>query len=436
MSKSLNSSSFSRQLLVLLTGGFVLDHLDRHILSITLNQIGLEFQLNDLQLGTLSGVAFAVVYVVLGFPLARMTVPGRRKTIIVGTLTIWSMMTALMAVAGSYAQLLMARIGVGVGEAGYTPAAHSMIIDSFPEKKRASALAAFSAGSNIGVFFAFILGGIVAAKFGWRAAFLVAGVPGILLALVMVFRLYEPKTAAEPQETTSAPPPTYRGIARRLLRDRVTRHVLIGSLLAAMVSYGALAWVPMFLARSHNLGITQIGIFLALVIGIGGGLTTWFAGVLSDRLAAKGASRRMTFVAATILVAKPLAITAYLTDSAALTLTMFVLPAMAGGIYLGPAFAHIYHQVPPDEKPMTTAIMMFTLNLIGLGLGPFLVGLMSETLSTQAFESIAPRDTLKYALAALQFFGLWGAYHFWRAAALMRQTQKIAQSRQSVETQT
>ena len=422
----MKSISAARSGLLLLTGAFVLNHLDRHILNITLNEIGLEFDLTDLQLGTLSGVTFAVIYILLGFPIAKICKPGRRKTILISALSIWSVMTMCMGLAANYTQLFLARLSVGIGEAGCVPPSHSMITDSHPVEKRASALAFYSAGTNIGIFLSFLVGGVMASQYGWRMAFLVAGAPGIFLAAVMAFKLKEPRNSNEQPPMEGA---NYGTILRVLWSNKATRHVILGAGLTAMVGYGAVAWIATFLLRTHDLTLPQIGLYLAIIIGLLGAVGTWAGGMAADKLGKTKPEWRLMFVALTILVAKPLSVMFYLSDNTAFALTVFIVPAVVGSMFTGPTFAHVYSKLAPDQRAMATAIMMLILNLIGLGLGPVLVGLMSDMMSANLGT-----NSLRYALATIQIAGLWGAVHFWMAARAvesegrnLRQIKPIAQ---------
>lgn len=409
----MNETAPTRSMLLLLTAAFVLNQLDRHILNITLNEIGVEFDLTDLQLGTLSGLAFAVIYVLLGFPIAKLCRQGRRKTILVSALGVWSTMTVLMGFATNYIQIFMARVGVGMGEAGCVPASHSMISDAYPVKKRASALAFYSAGANIGIFLSFIIGGIVTSQFGWRMAFLVAGIPGLLLAIAMVFLLKEPEQNTQMSKTEGM---NYRTVAGILLLDKSTCHVIFGSALTAMVGYGAIAWIATFLTRSHGLPLPQIGLYLAFTVGILGAIGTWAGGVLADRISRTKPERRLKFVAITILLAKPFAVWFYLSDSTTIALIIFIVPAFIGTMFTGPTFAHVYSMLAAGQRAMATAIMMFILNLVGLGVGPVLVGFISDM-----FSASQGQNSLRIALAFIQIAGLWGGVHFWLAARAIKQ---------------
>ena len=192
--------SSSRYTLAVLMSIFAINHLDRHILSITLNQIGAEFSLSDTQLGLLSGLLFAVVYVLFGFPVAKLATKGNRRNIIATATAIWSVLTIAMAGAQNFFQLALARLGVGIGEAGAVAPAHSMISDLYPEDKRTSAMATFVTGANIGVLLAFLIGGIGGQALGWRWAFVIAGIPGLFLALILRFTVAEPAREKEPSQ--------------------------------------------------------------------------------------------------------------------------------------------------------------------------------------------------------------------------------------------
>ncbi len=396
----------NRKLLFSLTAAFALNHLDRQILAITLNDIGVEFRLSDLQLGMLSGLAFAIIYVVLGFPVAKMVRPGNRKLIVTGALTIWSVMTAMMGLANSFATLFLARIGVGVGEAGCVPPSHSMITDAYSVEKRAGALAFYSAGANIGIFLAFLVGGILATIYGWRMAFLVAGIPGLALALWML-------TIKEPvgsMRNTRPERANFKATMASVIADASIRHAFFGAALTAIIGYGAISWVSVYLIRSHALSAAQTGIFLAFAIGIGGALGTWAGGVAADRLGARNKTWPLKFVALSILLVKPFSVAFYLSGQTTLALSLFVIPAAAGSIFIGPTLSHAYSRIEPANRPMMTAIFMFMVNLIGLGVGPILVGWLSDNLAGSYGT-----DSLRISLATMQIIGLWGALHFWLA---------------------
>jgi len=322
----------------------------------------------------------------------------------------------IMGATGNFAQLFLTRVGVGIGEAGCVPPSHAIISDAVSKEKRGSALAFFSAGTNVGIFLSFLVGGIVAAQFGWRMAFLVAGAPGILLAIALLFLLREPDRPKAVDVPTPSKGNTYKSTVQLLLKQKSSRHVIAGSVLTSVVGFGAIAWIATFLARTHDMELPQIGLYLAFVIGVFGALGTWMGGVLSDRIGKSRPDWRLKFVSLSVLIAKPLSILFYLSDNLGFALALFVIPAAVGSMFTGPAFAHVYSKVEPEQRPMVTAIMMFLFNLIGLGLGPVLVGFVSDFLATSIGE-----DSLRYAMVLLQFAGLWAAVHFWIAGNAAKQ---------------
>lgn len=407
----------------MLTTAYALNHLDRQVLNIVLNDIGIEFQLTDLQLGSLSGFAFALIYAVLGFPIAKLAKPGRRKTILVTAIGVWSGMTMLMGLTTNYIQIFFARIGVGIGEAGCVPPSHSMIADAYPKEKRATSLAIFSAGTNIGIFLSFLVGGVIAAKYGWRAAFLVAGLPGLLLGVVMLFTLREPDNSTSLVNSDVGDDvgdeklerPSYFEVLRTLYNEPSTRHVIIGAALVSMVGYGSLTWLATFLTRIHDMELPQIGLYLAFVVGVLGAIGTWAGGWFADKLGRNNPDWRMKFVAVSILAATPFAIMFYLSNDLVFALVFLIVPAALGAMFTGPSFSHVYSAIEPAKRPMATAVLMFILNFVGLGIGPILVGFISDVLSaTQG------TDSLRYALVAIQLLGVWAAMHFWLAGSCIK----------------
>jgi predicted MFS family arabinose efflux permease len=407
-------------LLWLLTAAFTLDHVDRLILSLTLDMIGKEFILSDFQLGTLSGLAFAVVFVIMGFPLARLAKPGLRKKMVIGTLTVWSFMTLLSGTANSYLHLFLARMGVGLGEAGYLPSAHSMLADAYPPERRAGAFSILTSGVNIGVFFAFIIGGVVAANYGWRAAFFVAGAPGFILAVIIYFSLHEPKTPAfEIQENPTPAVRAYITLAREMFSNPAIRHILFGMLLISMVNYGSVAWLATWLLRTQGLGLAQVGIYIALTAGIGGAIGVWVGGYLANRAEMRFAGGGLVVVAISVLLTEPFSITAYLIEPSMIALIILILPAMAANIFTGPGFAAIYTRLAPSDRPMATAVITFMMNLVGLGLGPMIVGLTSDFLA----DTGTTRAPIAIALASIQCVTFWGAAHYLFAARAIRKQE-------------
>lgn len=397
----------SKYTLAVLTAVFAVNQLDRQILSISLDAIGAEFTLSDTQLGLLSGLVFALVYALFGLPIAKLAANGNRRNIISISVAVWSALTIATAAAQNFLHLALARLGVGIGEAGAVSPAHSIISDLYPPDRRTSAMATFVAGANIGILLAFLIGGIAGQFLGWRWAFVIAGVPGLALALVLRFTVREPV-----RETAVRDGRQHRSLfiatIQTIWHDRGLFHALCGMGLTGILTFGALAWIPTFIIRTHGLGQAQTGIFLALTIGIIGGLGTWFSGRLADRLGADNPKWRLGIVVGAILLAKPFVIGFLLLDYRVAALASFVVAALVAGTFWGPTFAFLHSRVNAEMRPMATAIFLFVFNLVGVGIGPTLVGIASDTI----FSGYGVRS-LGVSLATIQLIGMWGAWHYW-----------------------
>jgi predicted MFS family arabinose efflux permease len=266
-----------------------------------------------------------------------------------------------------------------------------------------------AAGANLGVFLAFLVGGYVGHTYGWRVAFAVAGLPPLLLAGLLWLTTQD--VAPAPQATRAAASLATVGATLRLMwRDRILRQVLIAAILAMTVGFGALAWIPSFLVRSRGFNIAQAGLYLAIVIGIGGALGSWLGGRVSDGLRRHDVRWSLWLVALVFVVARPFALAFYGVSDTTLALVLFVLPAAVGAVHIGPSVAVLHERIEPQLRPLASALFQMILTLIGLGLGPLAVGAMSEFV----FAPLGA-DSLRWSLAVWQLVGLWAAVHFYFA---------------------
>lgn len=405
------STGYRRFVLVMLTIVYAFNFIDRQILVILQEPIKADMGLSDAQLGLLSGFSFALIYVTAGIPIAWWADRSNRRNIVSLALAVWSGMTALSGFAQNYTQLLLARIGVGLGEAGGSPPAHSMISDYFPPEQRGRALSFYSTGIYIGILLGFMFGGVIADTFGWRTAFLVVGIPGVLFALVLRFTVREPPRGRWDGGADSQRQPSLRETLR-VLRNRPSFwYICFACALTSFVSYGVGNFFPSFLIRSHGLGIGEVGVILALVSGVTGALGTWFGGYLGDRLGARD-PRWYLWVP---LVGGATAFFPYfyvlLGSNTALVLSVLVVTNLLTTLYLGPCIAISHALVPPAMRALTSAILFFVLNIIGLGLGPFLTGLASDLLSPR-FGT----ESLRYAMVISAMTGLVALGLLWLAA--------------------
>jgi MFS family permease len=355
-----------------------------------------------------------------------------RKKLIAWCLGIFSVMTALCGVAMNAAQFAILRIGVGVGEAGTSPSSHSMIADLFAPKERATAMAIFAAGLNIGIFIAFFGGGWILELFGWRWAFVLAGAPGILLVWVISMHMREPPRGHADGFVVAQEHMPVLKVFAHLLKLKTFRQLAIAAALNSFVGYGALQWVPAYLYRSHGMSPGEIGTALAFIIGIAGGIGTFAGGILVDRLSKGDARWNVWLPAAAIVLGTPFAIAFYLSGSSwfpvstGAGLGLWVLPVMASALYLGPALSVTQGLATLKMRAMASAVMLFIINIIGLGLGPAAVGFLSDHFlalmcSGDACTLAQQGEALRWALVAGALVNIWAMVHFMLASRTVRE---------------
>lgn len=407
-----------------------LSYVDRQILSFLMEPIRKEFGFGDTQMGLLGGVAFAIFYATLGIPIARFADRHSRVNIIAVSLVVWSAATALTGRATSFIQIFLARIGVGVGEAGCNPSAYSIISDYFPKERRATAQSVYSLGVYLGQFLGFITAGQIAATYGWRAAFYVVGLPGIAIAILVKLTLREPPRGfSEPAGYVPTPPPAARAVLAKLGRLPAFRNLSFASGLHALVAYGLQNYYSAFLMRSHGMSLLETSNTLAVITVTGGLAGTYLGGKLSDIFAQRngGDPRYQMWVPAIALIINiPVWFLALLLPGKYAVIAMMV-PAIAlGATYLGPSISTTHQLVGVRERAVSGALLLFVLNLIGIGLGPMLTGVISDALRERfvlgGMELEAARaDGLKYALCIMSMANVWSAYHYFRAAKTLRE---------------
>jgi MFS family permease len=390
---------------------YIFNFVDRQLPAILSPMLVEEFDLSGTQIGLMTGFVFAVFYTFVGIPVARWADVGSRRTIIALALAVWSGMTALTAFAQSFLHLALARIGVGIGEAGCSPPAHSLISDVFPPERRATALSIYSLGIPIGGALGTLVGGWLGQLYGWRAAFLVVGLPGILLALLVRFTVHEPPRTAG--HTGGEPA---RVVARFLVRLPSFLHLSAGTALHAFYGYGAAAFIPIFMVQVHGLKLGELSTALAALALTTGTAGTYLGGWLSDRLARADARWYMWVPAIGSIIAVPFTFLFYLWPEPWTALLLSIPGTIVGGLYLGPCFAMTQSLAKPHMRAMASAVLLFLVNLIGLGAGPLFVGALWDLLKPSFGV-----DGLRYALLATVATGaVWSAVHFTLAARTLR----------------
>jgi len=400
-----------------LTTVYIFSFIDRQILVILQESIKEDLGLMDWQLGMLSGISFAIFYVVLGIPIARMADKGTRRNIVAVAIATWSLMTALSGAAQNFTHLLLARIGVAVGEAGGSPPAHSMISDIFPPQQRATALSIYSTGINFGVLFGFIIGGWVNDFFGWRTVFFVIGIPGILWALVVRFTLREPSRGQSEHVTIESVAPPIKAVFALLWSRKSFRHLSLAAGLHAFVGYGVGQWIASFFIRNYELTSTgELATWLGLISGTAGATGTFLGGYLGDKYGVKDKRWYVWIPGAATLAAVPFSLTVYLLNDYSTALWVYTIPVLLGAMYLGPTIAMTHGIVSLRMRALASAILFFVLNLIGMGLGPLLTGILSDVLSVYYGD-----QGLRYALVIVVLVYGWSTFHYLMAGKTIRQ---------------
>lgn len=394
---------------------YIFNFLDRSIINILAEPIKKDLGLSDTQIGLMTGVAFAAFYTFLGIPIARYADrPGTsRPKIIAVAITLWSAMTAISGFAQSFFHLLLARIGVGIGEAGCTPPAHSLIADLAEPKKRAAAMAFYALGIPIGTLLGVLIGGQLADTIGWRKAFIIVGLPGVLMSIVVLWLVKDPRRA-----TSSAARPTpalaqisVREAVAAVFSSRAFVLVMIAGTSASFLSYGKSLWTLIFFQRTHGLSTADTGFWFGVWGGVAGIVGTWLGGWLADRYGVTNRRHVLTAPAIGMALAIPLAFIAYQLEDWPSALAMLLLPTLFNSLYYGPTYSSVQGLVRPEARAMASAILLFSQNLIGLGLGPLFFGMLSD-----AFKPVAGADSVRWVLYGAAWLGLVPAFFFWRAS--------------------
>jgi MFS family permease len=394
---------------------FTSSHVDRQIMGILLQPIKQDLGASDTQMGFLIGLTFALFYATLGMPIAMMADRGNRRNIIALAVTIWSGMTAVCGFAQSFMQLVVARIGVGIGEAGSSPPSHSMISDMFPLKQRGTAMGVYALGVNFGLLIAYLAGGWMSENWGWRVTFIVVGLPGILIAILVRLTVVEPVRGGSDKLASGylkpqIPAPPFLDVVKYMWATPAARHAVFGSALAGFVGYGMVLWLPAFFVRSHGLSQTEVGFTLALMSGVIGGAGTFVAGKLADILAKRDERWFGWLVAIAKAGLVPFLVLFFLIEDFATSLYVYAIPAFFSGFYLAPTFAMIQSLVKPEMRAVAAAICLFMLNIIGLGLGPQAVGIVSDL-----FADEYGKESLRYSLLVFSFVNVWSGFHYYLA---------------------
>ena len=396
---------------------------DRFVLSILIEPIRAEFGVSDTALGLLGGFAFVVFYTLMGLPIARLADRGNRRNIIALSVGIYSIMTALCGAAQGFFHLLLARIGVGVGEAGSSPPSHSLIADLFHISERTFALAVLSLGASIGLTLGFSGGGWIAEHYGWRSAFFAMAIPGMIVAVLVRLTVSEPEQrigeTVMGEDTKGYNMPGLADTLKFIASQKAYVHVVFGGALLNAYLMGMTIFLPAVLVRSHGFSVSEAGHILGWVLGISGSLGLIVGGYLTDYLGRRDFRWHPWLTAWVTIITLPGSVGLLLLNKGILFYVCVVMFGIANSMFLGPLFAMAQNLVAPRMRALAAALLLFIINIIGAGLGPQIVGIFSDLL--RAFSALG-EDSLRYALLlGIVVTGPWSVYHYFRGARTIQE---------------
>lgn len=433
-------TAYANYALGLLTVVVLLNFLDRQIIAILAEPIKQDLGLTDAQVGLMAGLSFAILYTTLGIPIAWLADRWNRSWIIAISLAIWSGMTVLCGFAAGFWQLFLARVGVGIGEAGSGPASHSLIADLFAPEKRAGAFGVFGLGIPVGAFIAYGGGGWIVENFSWREAFIAAGLPGLIVALIVFFTLKEPRKTTGPRPDGLP----LKAALKELASKPTYWHLIVGATLVAFVAYGLAAFYGAFFVRIHAMGYAQLGLVLGALIGVSGALGAWLGGQTADYFGKRAVGGSLVAPGIVLIAAAPLFAYALYTDNKWVAILCLGAPTFAATFYYGPTFANVQGLARPESRAMAAAIFVFVTSLVGMGLGPVFSGALSDHFAASQFDALGlevgfgeacakggPEEFastcreveaggLRQSILILSLFNLWAAAHFLIAARTLR----------------
>lgn len=423
------TSGYRNALLGLLLLTMILNILDRQVVNILAEPIRKDLNLTDTQLGLITGLAFAVVYNIVALPLGRYADKTRsnRVTIMSISLAVWSGMTALCGAAQTFSHLLLTRIGVAAGEAGCQPPAHSLIAETFPPHRRARALAIFGLGIPIGAFLGKALGGELADTFGWRAAFLIVGLPGIALAVVLSLFLREPRRAALQAAKPAAPSIPLWDVLTEVSKSKAFVNLALAVATAMLLVTGGSVWGAIHFQRNLGVSTGETGFWLGISGGVAGVIGTWAGGWFADRYGSRNPRHYMTAPIVGMLLAAPLLFFGWWSHSWVIALALIFLPDMFDNLYYGGAFAAIQGLVEESMRATATASFLFFSTMIGAGLGSLSFGFVSDLLKPLVGEN----ESVRYVLMGAAILYVIPAFFFWRASRFVAAELKERAARAS-----
>lgn len=427
------SNNHRHYALVILTITYVFNFVDRQLLAILLEPIKTEFGASDSAMGLLYGLAFSLFYATLAIPVARLADKSNRRNILAIAAALWSAMTVACGFAANFWQMLGLRIGVAVGEAGGVPPSQSMVNDLYPPEQRARAMAVFSSATFIGTIIAMVGGAYIAQTYGWRLTFIVVGAPGILIALVVRFTIAEPERGAwddttdeQKQKQAELPQQGLLEVFLEMWNSPALRYLILGCASAGLAGYALGYWAPAFMMRVHGLSLVQAGVMIGGLGAVCGLTGSFFGAFLCDRFAKENRNWLLFIPAISLAISLPMLVlflmfpekSTFMLGSHTIptAIVIYCIASFIGSWWAAPTYVAVQELVAPNKRTLACAILLFTMNLIGFGLGPLLVGIFSDLL-TPSYGN----DGVRYALVILMCSFIPAIYFYIRAGRLFSQ---------------
>ncbi len=411
------SGAYKAYALATLSAVYMLNLVDRGLMSLLLQPIKEDLQLSDTQLGFVTGIAFGLFYATLGLPIARAADRGNRVTITSLAIGLWGLTVMACLFVHNYAQLVLARVLAAVGESGCKPPTYSLIGDYFPQPRdRTRAMAVYMAGSLLSSIVSYVIGGELSERYGWRMTFFLMGIPGLLLALIVKISIREPRKTVVDDNRRRPPAASVRTVFITLWTCKSLRHVSIALVLLYMLGLGLSPWYAAFMMRSHGMGTAELGRWLGLIFAFGGVAGVLLGGYVASRWFAANERGQMRLAAITVALVTPFFLTFLLAPQkwqAVLALIPFY---MAFTFFMGPTYALMQRLVCDEMRATVLAVVMLVANLLGMGVGPQVVGILSDL-----FAPALGQQSLRYALVVTAFVAVWAAWHFWRAGLTVQE---------------
>jgi MFS family permease len=410
------SQGYKRYVLGVLTLVYTLNYLDRGLIILLLQPIKEDLHLSDTQLGFVTGIAFALFYATLGVPIARWADRGNRVTITSIAIALWGCTVMLCLFVTNFLQLVLARIAAAVGESGCTPPTYSLLGDYFPgAADRPRAMAVYWLASPVALLISLIFGGWLNERYGWRMTFFIMGIPALVVAVLVKRTVAEPRMQSGAPNTAAQPAPRMVDVLKALWLQPSSRNISLGYILLLTMALGLSPWYAAFMIRTHGMTTAQLGLWLGLIFGIGGFVSIFSGGYIAGRWLADNERAQMRLTSLTIVSLVPCFALFLLLPNRYQALIALIPLMMGLGIFVGPTFALMQRLVADDTRATTLAIVMLLANLIGMGIGPQVVGMLSDLLAPTH-----GKDSLRYAMLTMSLVALWAAYHFWQAGQTVK----------------